>query len=78
MIAAQRAWHTRPEAAVKNFRMSIARQAIVDWLRARRRVARCRAVLDYATKLAGTPLDLDPALESAGIEELLRLEGSER
>ncbi len=51
---------------------TIAREAISDWLKARRRIERHKAVMEYATAMAGTPFDLDPALESAGIEELLK------
>jgi hypothetical protein len=36
-----------------------------------KRIERRQAVMEYATAMAGTPFDLDPALESAGIEELM-------
>lgn len=53
---------------------TIAREAIAVWLRARRKTARRRAVMQYAAQMAGTRLDLDPTLESAAIEELMRME----
>ena len=43
-----------------------------DWLDDQERGGRQKAVLAYATSMAGTGFDLDPALESAGIEELNR------
>jgi hypothetical protein len=51
---------------------TIAREAISDWLKARKRIERRKAVMEYATAMAGTRFDLDPALESAGIEELMK------
>ena len=51
---------------------TIAREAISDWLRARRKTSRRKAVTEYANHMAGTPFDLDPTLESATIEELIR------
>lgn len=51
---------------------AIAREAISDWLRARRRLARRDAIMGYASAMAGTRFDLDPVLESAGIEELTK------
>lgn len=48
-----------------------AREAITVWLQARKKAATRRAIAEYAAKMAGTRLDLDPALESAGVEELL-------
>jgi hypothetical protein len=51
---------------------TIAREAISDWLRARRKAAGRKAVGAYATDMAGTLLNLDPTLESAAVEELLR------
>ena len=53
---------------------TIAREAISDWLRARRKAARRKAIMTYATDMAGTHLDLDPTLESAAVEELLRMD----
>ena len=57
---------------------TIAREAISLWLRARRKAARRKAVTEYATGLAGTHLDLDPVLESAGIEELMKMDRETR
>ncbi len=48
----------------------LAREAIEDWLKARARQTRRRAIAEYATKMAGTEFDLDPALESASLEHL--------
>jgi hypothetical protein len=53
---------------------TIARQAISDWLRAKKKAARRKAVMEYAAEMAGTRFDLDPGLESAAIEELVRLD----
>jgi len=51
---------------------AIAREAISDWLRARKKMERRKAIMAYAASMAGTAFDLDSVLESAGIEELLR------
>jgi len=51
---------------------TITREAISDWLRTRKKIARRKAVMEYATAMAATRFDLDPALESAGVEELLK------
>jgi hypothetical protein len=51
---------------------TIAREAISNWLRARKRFERRKAVMEYATAMAGTRFDLDPALECAAIEEMMR------
>ena len=51
---------------------TLAREAIDEYLRRRRRKARYDAIAAYAAELAGTDLDLDPELESAGIEHLIR------
>jgi hypothetical protein len=51
---------------------TIAREAISDWLRTRKRIERRKAVMEYATAMAGTRFDLDPALESAGVEALMK------
>lgn len=51
---------------------TLAREAI-DWcLRQQRRNARQEAIAAYATEMAGTQLDLDAELESAGIERLVK------
>jgi hypothetical protein len=51
---------------------TIAREAITGWLRAKKRADRRKAVMEYATDMAGTRFDLDPDLESAAVEELMR------
>jgi len=51
---------------------TLAREAISSWLRARKKAARRQAVMEYAAHMAGTRFDLDPILEAAGIEELMR------
>ena len=50
----------------------MAREAIGLLLRARRKAARHHAIAAYAAKFAGTELDLDPALEQAAVELLLK------
>jgi hypothetical protein len=50
----------------------LAREAIESWLREQSRKARHEAIAAYATEMAGTKSDLDPDLESAGIEHLLK------
>lgn len=49
---------------------SLAREAIDLWLRGQMRKARHEAIAAYAAEMAGTELDLDPALEAAGVEHL--------
>ena len=51
---------------------TLAREAVDGWLRQQSRKARLDAIAAYATEMAGTPLDLDPDLESAGIEHLVK------
>ena len=51
---------------------SLAREAIDLWLRQQVRRARYDAIATYAAEMAGTNLDLDPELESAGVEHLLK------
>jgi hypothetical protein len=51
---------------------AVAREAICSWLRAKKKAARRRAVMEYAARMAGTRFDLDPLLEAAAIEELTR------
>ena len=48
----------------------IGRQAIEDYLEKRRKDALCSAIRDYATRHAGTTVDLDDELESASLENL--------
>ncbi len=50
----------------------LAREAIDSWLRQQLRKARHDAIAAYAADMAGTKLDLDPDLESAGIEHLVK------
>ena len=51
---------------------ALAREAIDLWLRHQLRNARHQAIAAYAGEMAGTDLDLDPVLESAGIEHLTK------
>ena len=51
---------------------ALARQAIDWWLREQSRKARHDAIAAYAAEAAGTSFDLDPELESAGIEQLMK------
>jgi len=51
---------------------TLAREAIDAWLRYQARKARHDAVAAYAAEMAGTDLDLDRDLESAGIEHLVK------
>jgi hypothetical protein len=50
---------------------TLAREAVDLWLRQQLRKARHDAIAAYAAQMAGTQLDLDADLESAGIEHLL-------
>jgi hypothetical protein len=52
---------------------TLAREAIDHWLREQARADRHAAVASYAAAFAGTALDLDPALESAAIDHLIRV-----
>lgn len=51
---------------------TLAREAIDSWLLHQARKARHDAIVAYATETAGTDLDLDHDLESAGIEHLVK------
>jgi site-specific recombinase XerC len=53
---------------------SLARQALQEWLRARKKLATQQAIAIYASEMAGTESDLDPRLEAAGLEFLLESE----
>jgi len=53
---------------------TLAREAIDAWLREQARRARHEAIVAYAAEMAGTDLDLDPQLEAAGIESLLKID----
>ena len=63
----------RDEAeAMKRPATLVAREAIEDWLRERRKAALHEEITTYAARHAGTEVDLDPALEEAGAEVLRR------
>ena len=51
---------------------TLARQAVDWWLQEQFRKARHDAIASYAAAMAGTDLDLDPNLESAGIEHMMK------
>ena len=51
---------------------ALAREAIDLWLRQQLRKARHDAISAYAKEMAGTTSDLDPDLEAAGIEHLVK------
>jgi hypothetical protein len=51
---------------------TLAREAIDLWLRHQLRKARHDAIATWAQEMAGTYLDLDTNLESAGIEHLVK------
>jgi hypothetical protein len=53
---------------------ALARDAIQEWLQARKKAARRRAVAAYAAEMAGTEFDLNQSLEAATIEFLLENE----
>jgi hypothetical protein len=51
---------------------TLARKAIDAWLKRQVRKARHEAIAAYAAEMAGTALDLDRDLESAGIGHLVK------
>jgi len=51
----------------------IAREAIAVWLRVRKKALRHNAIAEFASEAAGTEFDLDASLESAAIEQLMKL-----
>ena len=51
---------------------TLAREAIDAWLRNQLRQARHDSIAAYAAEMAGTDLDLDSELESAGIQHLVK------
>ncbi len=51
---------------------ALAREAIDSWLREQLRRARHDRIAAYAAEMAGTDLDLDPDLEAAGIQHLVK------
>lgn len=53
----------------------IAREAIREWLDARRRDALREEILAYAVETAGTDDDLDESLEAAAVEHATSPEG---
>jgi hypothetical protein len=53
---------------------AMARHAIQTWLEVRQKAQRRKAIVDYAAAVAGTRLDLDPTLERATVEFLLKSE----
>jgi hypothetical protein len=59
-------------AAMKRPATVAAREAIETWLRERRQTLLREAIAAYAAEHAGTDIDLDPALEEAGLEVLRR------
>jgi len=50
----------------------LAREAIDYWIRQQLRKARHDAISAYAAETAGTSLDLDPELETAAVEHLIK------
>jgi hypothetical protein len=50
---------------------ALAREAVDWWLREQSRKTRQSEIEAYAAEMAGSPLDLDTDLESAGIEHLV-------
>jgi len=50
----------------------LAREAIESWLRDQARESRHDSIAAYSSELAGTDLDLDRELESAGIDHALQ------
>ena len=51
---------------------SLAREAIDLWLRQAARQTRHEAIAAYAAQMAGTDHDLDPDLESTGIDHMVK------
>jgi hypothetical protein len=51
---------------------ALAREAIDLWLQRQLHKARHHQIAAYAAELAGTPLDLHPDLEAAGIEHVVK------
>jgi hypothetical protein len=57
---------------------TLAREALDWWLREQARKSRHDAIRNYAAETAGTSLDLDPRLESAGVEHPMKAAKSRR
>ncbi len=55
----------------------LARSVLEEWLRKRRRARLEEEIYRFATTWGGTDIDLDPELEQAAAEELLRLDDDE-
>jgi hypothetical protein len=51
---------------------ALAREAVDWWLRQQFKRTRHEAIAAYSAEMAGTPLDLDPDLESAGVDHLMK------
>jgi predicted DNA-binding protein len=51
---------------------TLAREAIEAWIDEHQRRAVHEAIVEYAAEMAGSPSDLDEALERAGVEHLVR------
>jgi hypothetical protein len=51
---------------------SLARQAVEEWLRARRRAALDKEIAEFAAAAAGTEMDLNPDFEATGIDHWLK------
>jgi hypothetical protein len=49
---------------------TVAREALTDWLKRRKRERRHAEISAFAAEHAGTGFDLDPDLEAAGIEAI--------
>lgn len=49
---------------------AIAREALTEWLRERRKSRLREEIAAYATACAGTPADLDEELESVGLSSV--------
>lgn len=50
---------------------ALAREAIEEWLKRRKRERVAQELREYATRMAGTGADLDPDLEAASVENWL-------
>lgn len=70
-LLAEAAHERRPAA-------ELLREALEAWLVPRRRERLGREIEAYAREAAGTPSDLDPELEAAGIESLIAGERANR
>jgi hypothetical protein len=57
---------------------TLAREAVDSWLRQQKRKASHDAIAAFAAETAGTHLDLDTDLQSAGIEHILKTAKAKR